>query len=165
MIGGCVGTSNVLAGKMFDVPVLGTHAHSWIMSFPDEYTAFKEYARLYPDACTLLVDTYDTLKSGVPNAIRVFQKMKDAGIHPKSYGIRLDSGDLAYLSKKARKMLDEAGFPDAVIAASNDLDEFFDQRSENSGSCHHFMGCRNESDHIKRLSVIRRGLQTCRHPK
>ena len=83
MIGGCVGTSNVLAGKMFDVPVLGTHAHSWIMSFPDEYTAFKEYARLYPDACTLLVDTYDTLKSGVPNAIRVFQKMKDAGIHPK----------------------------------------------------------------------------------
>ena len=87
MIGGCVGTSNVLAGKMFDVPVLGTHAHSWIMSFPDEYTAFKEYARLYPDACTLLVDTYDTLKSGVPNAIRVFQKMKDAGIHPKSYGI------------------------------------------------------------------------------
>ncbi len=110
MIGGCVGTSNVLAGKMFDVPVLGTHAHSWIMSFPDEYTAFKEYARLYPDACTLLVDTYDTLKSGVPNAIRVFQKMKDAGIHPKSYGIRLDSGDLAYLSKKARKMLDEAGF-------------------------------------------------------
>lgn len=124
MIGGCVGTSNVLAGKMFDVPVLGTHAHSWIMSFPDEYTAFKEYARLYPDACTLLVDTYDTLKSGVPNAIRVFQEMKDAGIHPKSYGIRLDSGDLAYLSKKARKMLDEAGFPDAVIAASNDLDEF-----------------------------------------
>ena len=124
MIGGFVGTSNVLAGKMFDVPVLGTHAHSWIMSFPDEYTAFKEYARLYPDACTLLVDTYDTLKSGVPNAIRVFQKMKDAGIHPKSYGIRLDSGDLAYLSKKARKMLDEAGFPDAVIAASNDLDEF-----------------------------------------
>lgn len=76
MIGGCVGTSNVLAGKMFDVPVLGTHAHSWIMSFPDEYTAFKEYARLYPDACTLLVDTYDTLKSGVPNAIRVFQERK-----------------------------------------------------------------------------------------
>ncbi len=124
MIGGCVGTSNVLAGKMFDVPVLGTHAHSWIMSFKDEYTAFKEYARLYPDSCTLLVDTYDTLKSGVPNAIRVFQEMRDAGIKPKSYGIRLDSGDLAYLSKKARKMLDAAGFEDAVIAASNDLDEF-----------------------------------------
>ena len=123
MIGGCVGTSNVLAGQMFDVPVLGTHAHSWIMSFKDEYTAFKEYARLYPDSCTLLVDTYDTLKSGVPNAIRVFQEMRDAGIKPKSYGIRLDSGDLAYLSKKARKMLDAAGFTDAVIAASNDLDE------------------------------------------
>ena len=124
MIGGCVGTSNVLAGKMFDVPVLGTHAHSWIMSFKDEYTAFKEYARLYPDSCTLLVDTYDTLKSGVPNAIRVFREMREAGIKPKSYGIRLDSGDLAYLSKKARKMLDAAGFEDAVIAASNDLDEF-----------------------------------------
>lgn len=124
MIGGCVGTSNVLAGRKFDVPVLGTHAHSWIMSFKDEYTAFKEYARLYPDACTLLVDTYDTLKSGVPNAIRVFKEMRAEGIHPKSYGIRLDSGDLAYLSKKARKMLDEAGFEDATIAASNDLDEF-----------------------------------------
>lgn len=123
IIGGCVGTSNVLAGQMFDVPVMGTHAHSWIMSFKDEYTAFKEYANLYPDACTLLVDTYDTLKSGVPNAIRVFQEMRDAGIRPKSYGIRLDSGDLAYLSKKARKMLDDAGFTDAVIAASNDLDE------------------------------------------
>ena len=94
------------------------------MSFKDEYTAFKEYARLYPDSCTLLVDTYDTLKSGVPNAIRVFREMREAGIKPKSYGIRLDSGDLAYLSKKARKMLDAAGFEDAVIAASNDLDEF-----------------------------------------
>ena len=124
VIGGCVGTSNVLAGEMFDVPVMGTHAHSWIMTFKDEYTAFKEYARLYPDACTLLVDTYDTLKSGVPNAIRVFKELREAGIKPKSYGIRLDSGDLAYLSKKARKMLDDAGFPDAVIAASNDLDEY-----------------------------------------
>ena len=123
VIGGCVGTSNVLAGQMFDVPIMGTHAHSWIMSFKDEYTAFKEYAKLYPDACTLLVDTYDTLKSGVPNAIRVFREMREKGIHPKSYGIRLDSGDLAYLSKQARKMLDEAGFPDAVIAASNDWDE------------------------------------------
>ena len=124
VIGGCVGTSNVLAGEMFDVPVMGTHAHSWIMTFKDEYTAFKEYARLYPDACTLLVDTYDTLKSGVPNAIRVFTEMREAGIKPKSYGIRLDSGDLAYLSKKARKMLDDAGFLDAVISASNDLDEY-----------------------------------------
>ena len=124
VIGGCVGTSNVLAGEMFDVPIMGTHAHSWIMTFKDEYTAFKEYARLYPDACTLLVDTYDTLKSGVPNAIRVFQEFKDAGKPLIKYGIRLDSGDLAYLSKEARKMLDEAGFPEATICASNDLDEF-----------------------------------------
>ena len=123
MIGGCVATSNVLAGQMFDVPVSGTHAHSWIMSFPDEYTAFKKYAELYPNACTLLVDTYDTLKSGVPNAIRVFREMKEAGIPLTKYGIRLDSGDLAYLSKRARKMLDKAGFPDAVISASSDLDE------------------------------------------
>ncbi len=124
MIGGCIGTSNVLAGQLFDVPVKGTHAHSWIMSFPDEYTAFKTYADMYPSACILLVDTYDTLKSGVPNAIKVFQEMRAAGIPLTFYGIRLDSGDLAYLSKKARKMLDEAGFPDAVISASNDLDEF-----------------------------------------
>ena len=124
MIGGCVGTSNVLAGQMFDVPVMGTHAHSWIMSFPDEYTAFRTYAEMYPDNCTLLVDTYDTLKSGVPNAIRVFQEFKDAGKPLIKYGIRLDSGDLAYLSKEARKMLDEAGFPEATICASNDLDEF-----------------------------------------
>ena len=124
VIGGCVGTSNVLCGQLFDVPVKGTHAHSWIMSFPDEYTAFKAYADMYPNACILLVDTYNTLKSGVPNAIRVFQEMKAQGLPMKGYGIRLDSGDLAYLSKAARKMLDEAGFPDAVISASNDLDEY-----------------------------------------
>ena len=124
VIGGCIGTSNVLCGQLFDVPVKGTHAHSWIMSFPDEYTAFKTYADLYPGACILLVDTYDTLKSGVPNAIRVFQEMRRAGIPLTFYGIRLDSGDLAYLSKKARAMLDEAGFADAVISASNDLDEY-----------------------------------------
>ena len=124
MIGGCVGTSNVLAGRLFDVPVMGTHAHSWIMSFEDEYTAFKTYAAMYPDNCTLLVDTYDTLKSGVPNAIRVFQECKKEGHVLKKYGIRLDSGDLAYLSKEARKMLDAAGFPDATIVASNDLDEY-----------------------------------------
>lgn len=123
VIGGCVATSNVLAGKMFNIPVKGTHAHSWIMSFEDEYTAFKEYAKLYPNACILLVDTYDTLKSGVPNAIKVFNEMKNSGIDLKNYGIRLDSGDLAYLSKKARKMLDDAGFETAVISASNDLDE------------------------------------------
>ena len=124
MIAGCIGTSNVLCGKMFDVPVKGTHAHSWIMSFPDEYTAFKTYAELYPNACILLVDTYDTLKSGIPNAIKVFKEMREAGIPLTFYGIRLDSGDLAYLSKKAKKMLDAAGFPDAVIPASNDLDEY-----------------------------------------
>ena len=124
MIAGCIGTSNVLAGQLFDVPVKGTHAHSWIMSFPDEYTAFKKYAELYPNACTLLVDTYDTLRSGVPNAIRVFREMRESGLELKNYGIRLDSGDLAYMSKKARRMLDEAGFEDAVISASSDLDEY-----------------------------------------
>ena len=123
VIGGCDGTSNVLAGKCFDIPILGTHAHSWIMSFDDEYHAFRAYADLYPDSCTLLVDTYDTLRSGVPNAIRVFEELRAEGHMPKHYGIRLDSGDLAYLTKKARIMLDEAGFPDAVIAASGDLDE------------------------------------------
>ncbi len=123
VIGGCAGTSNVLAGKLFNVPVMGTHAHSWIMSFEDEYTAFMEYAKLYPNNCTLLVDTYDTLKSGVSNAIRVFSEMRNNGVELKKYGIRLDSGDLAYLSKEARKMLDEAGFESAVISASNDLDE------------------------------------------
>ena len=124
MIAGCIGTSNVLCGKMFDVPVKGTHAHSWIMSFPDELTAFRTYAKLYPSACILLVDTYDTLKSGIPNAIKVFKEMREAGIPLTFYGIRLDSGDLAYLSKKAKKMLDAAGFPDAVISASNDLDQY-----------------------------------------
>lgn len=134
VIGGCGGTSNVLAGKMFDVPVKGTHAHSWIMSFPDEYTAFKRYAELYPDACILLIDTYDTLKSGLPNAIKVFQEMKDAGIHSNMFGIRMDSGDLAYLSKKVRKILDEAGFPDAIISASNDLDEYLIQSLKQQGA-------------------------------
>ncbi|OUQ58527.1 nicotinate phosphoribosyltransferase [Tyzzerella sp. An114] len=123
VIGGCVGTSNVLTGRLFDVPVKGTHAHSWVMSFPDELTAFRKYAELFPNACTLLVDTYNTLESGVPNAIKVFQELRDKGIELKNYGIRLDSGDLAYLSKKARIMLDEAGFNDAVISASSDLDE------------------------------------------
>ena len=123
MIAGCFATSNVLAGQMFDVPVRGTHAHSWVMSFSDELTAFRKYANLYPNACILLVDTYDTLRSGVPNAIKVFNEMKEKGIELKNYGIRLDSGDLAYLSKKARQLLDNAGFKDAVISASNDLDE------------------------------------------
>ncbi len=124
VIGGCIGTSNVLTGQLFDVPVLGTHAHSWIMSFADEYTAFKKYAELYPNKCILLVDTYDTLKSGVPNAIKIFDEMKSNNIPMPYFGIRMDSGDLAYLSKKARKMLDAAGYYDAVIAASSDLDEY-----------------------------------------
>lgn len=123
IIGGCSGTSNVLAGHMFDVPLTGTHAHSWIMSFKDEITAFRAYADIFLDRCTLLVDTYDTLKSGIPNAITVFNELKKNGITLKNYGIRLDSGDLAYISDKARKMLDKAGFNDAKIVASSDLDE------------------------------------------
>lgn len=124
IIGGCAGTSNVLTGKMFNVPVLGTHAHSWVMSFSSEIEAFRCYAKTFPNACTFLVDTYDTLHSGVPNAIKVFKEMKQDGIELKNYGIRLDSGDLAYLSKEARKMLDSAGFADAKITASSDLDEY-----------------------------------------
>ena len=115
-------TSTVLAGQMFDIKISGTHAHSWIMSFPSEYEAFKAYCEMYPNNATLLVDTYNTLKSGVPNAIRVFNEvLKPLGI--TKCGIRLDSGDMAYLTQKARKMLDDAGFPDVKICASGDLDE------------------------------------------
>ncbi len=130
IIGGCSATSNVLTGQLFGIPVKGTHSHSWVMSFPDELTAFRAYADAFPDACLLLVDTYDTLKSGIPNAITVFQELREKGHEP--VGIRLDSGDLAYLTKKARAMLDEAGFPDAEITVSNDLDEYliWDLRSQ-----------------------------------
>lgn len=121
MIGGCSGTSNVLAGKLFDISVLGTHAHSFIMSFESELHAFRAYADAYPNKCLLLVDTYNTLKSGVPNAITVFKELREKGFEP--LGIRLDSGDLAYLSKKARTLLDEAGFEKTLIYASGDLDE------------------------------------------
>ena len=121
IIGGCSSTSNVIAGQKFKVPVAGTMAHSWVMDYPTEYEAFRAYADSYPDNCLLLVDTYDTLRSGVPNAIKVFKELQAAGHKPK--GIRLDSGDLAYLSKKARKMMDDAGFPDAIICVSGDLDE------------------------------------------
>ncbi len=121
VIGGCDSTSNVLAGKMFDIPISGTHAHSWVMSFDSEYEAFKAYADIYPDKALFLVDTYDTLKSGIPNAIKVFNELKAQGKKP--LGIRIDSGDLAYLTKKARKMLDDAGYSDAIICASGDLDE------------------------------------------
>ena len=132
VIGGCRSTSNVLAGKLFDIPVAGTHAHSWVMNFPSEYEAFRAYAKLFPDACLLLVDTYDTLRSGVPNAIRVFDELRAAGHEPK--GIRLDSGDLAYLSKRARKMLDDAGYPNAIICASGDLDEYLINSLKNQGA-------------------------------
>lgn len=121
LISGCSSTSNVLAGKMFNVPIAGTHAHSWVMSFPDEITAFREYAKLFPDSCLLLVDTYDTLGQGVPNAIKVFKELQASGHKP--LGIRIDSGDLAYLCNKAREMLDENGFKDTIICASGDIDE------------------------------------------
>ena len=134
VIAGCIGTSNVLAGQMFDIPVKGTHAHSWIMSFPSELEAFRTYAELFPDNCLLLVDTYDTLNSGVKHAIQVFREMREKGIHSKLFGIRLDSGDLAYLTKKARIMLDEAGFPDAIISASSDLDEYLINSLMNQGA-------------------------------
>ena len=133
MIVGCVGTSNVLAGKMFDVPVSGTHAHSWVMSFPSEIDAFRAYAKLFPDSCLLLVDTYDVLKSGLPNAIKVFDELKAQGHKP--LGIRIDSGDLAYLTKEARRILDEAGYPDAKICASGDIDEYVLQSLNAQGAC------------------------------
>ncbi|TAF66931.1 MAG: nicotinate phosphoribosyltransferase [Cytophagales bacterium] len=119
-IGGCSATSNVLAGKLFDIPVKGTHAHSWVMSFDTEIEAFDTYAQHLPNNCVFLVDTYDTLE-GVKNAIEVGKKLQAKGY--KMVGIRLDSGDLAYLSIEARKLLDEAGFQEATIVASNDLDE------------------------------------------
>ncbi len=120
-VGGARGTSNVLAGMTFGLPVRGTHAHSWVQSFPDELTAFRAYAEVFPDSSVLLVDTYDTLKSGVPNAIIVAGELNQRGHRLR--GIRLDSGDLAYLSREARRMLDEAGFADVRILASNELDE------------------------------------------
>ncbi|HLT05949.1 MAG TPA: nicotinate phosphoribosyltransferase [Cyclobacteriaceae bacterium] len=119
-IGGCVSTSNVMAGKLFDIPVSGTHAHSWIMSFDSELEAFQAYADAFPDNCIFLVDTYDTI-NGVKNAIEVGKKLREKGKELK--GIRIDSGDLAYFSNVARKMLDEEGFTQAKIVASNDLDE------------------------------------------
>lgn len=122
-IGGVAGTSNTLTDEKFNVPALGTMAHSWIMMFDNEYDAFKAYAEMFPDNCTLLVDTYNVLEEGVPNAIKVFDDiLKPLGKRPQ--GIRIDSGDIAYLSKKARVMLDEAGYEDCGIVASNALDEY-----------------------------------------
>jgi nicotinate phosphoribosyltransferase len=119
-IGGCVATSNVLAGRLFGIPVRGTHAHSWVMCFDDEVEAFRAYAQAMPNNCVFLVDTYDTLQ-GVRNAVTVARELREQG--HEMIGIRLDSGDLAWLSIEARKILDEAGFPKATIIASNDLDE------------------------------------------
>jgi nicotinate phosphoribosyltransferase len=121
-IGGCASTSNVLAGKVYGIPVAGTHAHSWVMSYGSELEAFRAFARMYPDKCVLLVDTYDTVHSGVPNAITVFQEMKAQGIKVRA-AIRLDSGDLSKLSKIAWQMMTEAGLEDPLIVASNDLEE------------------------------------------
>jgi nicotinate phosphoribosyltransferase len=121
-IGGCIGTSCTIVERDFDIPVLGTMAHSWVQIFDNELEAFRKYARVYPDNCTLLVDTYNVLKSGVPNAIKIFQEeVVSRGYRPK--GIRIDSGDITYLSREARKMLDKAGFQDCKIIASNSLDE------------------------------------------
>jgi nicotinate phosphoribosyltransferase len=131
-IGGCRSTSNVQAGQLFGIPISGTHAHSWVMSFDSELAAFRAYAKCFPTSCMLLVDTYDTLLSGVPNAITVFSELRDKGFKPR--GIRLDSGDLAYLSREARRMLDEAGFNDVLICASNDLDEFIIRDLELQGA-------------------------------
>ena len=122
-IGGVKGTATVSAGQQFGIPVGGTMAHSWVMYYGNELESFRKFASLYPDNCILLVDTYNVLESGVPNAIKVFQEMKDAGIQSAKFGIRIDSGDLAYLTRKSRKMLDEAGFEDAQIVISNSLDE------------------------------------------
>ncbi|WP_102127047.1 nicotinate phosphoribosyltransferase [Deinococcus planocerae] len=120
-VGGAVGTSNVEAGRLFGIPVSGTHAHAWVESFPDELAAFRAYAALYPDATTLLLDTVDTLRSGLPNALTVARELRAAGHELK--GVRLDSGDLAYLSRHIRSAFDAAGFPDVRIVASNDLSE------------------------------------------
>ena len=125
-IGGCVGTACTISEKLFSVPALGTMAHSWVQLFDTEYEAFKAYATEYPASCTLLVDTYNVLKSGIPNAIKVFNEV----VVPQGYrpsGIRIDSGDITYLSRKARKMLDDAGFEDCKICASNSLDEYIIQ--------------------------------------
>ncbi|MCI6855052.1 MAG: nicotinate phosphoribosyltransferase [Firmicutes bacterium] len=129
-IGGCAGTACTIADRDYGIKALGTMAHSWVQMFPDEYTAFKKYAEIYPQNCTLLVDTYNVLKSGVPAAIRVFKEMK-----PESMGIRIDSGDVTYLTKKARKMLDDAGLPECKIVVSNSLDEYIIRDVILEGAC------------------------------
>jgi nicotinate phosphoribosyltransferase len=130
-IGGAAGTSNVLAGKEFGIPVLGTMAHSWVMAFPGEEEAFKAYADMYPSKTIFLIDTYDTLKSGALNAIKAGRQLAAEG---KNFGVRLDSGDMHYLSVEVRKMLDAAGFPKATITVSNDLDESIIQTLTDAGA-------------------------------
>ena len=133
IIGGCLGTSNVMTAKDFGVIASGTMAHSWVQLYEDEYTAFKTYAERYPDSCTLLIDTYNVLKSGLPNAIKCFDEvLKPRGFRPK--GVRIDSGDIAYLSKKIRKKLDDAGYPDCAIVVSNSLDEHLIKELDNQGA-------------------------------
>ncbi|MFQ9179934.1 MAG: nicotinate phosphoribosyltransferase [Eggerthella lenta] len=131
VVGGCASTSNVLAGKPFDIPVSGTHAHSWVMSFPDELTAFRAYAEAFPKNCVLLVDTYD-VEQGIKNAITVGLEMRERG--ERLSGIRIDSGDLSWLARMARAMLDEAGLTDCGIVLSNDLDEFTIQSIRDEGA-------------------------------
>lgn len=121
-IGGCNGSANTLAEQLYGVPALGTMAHSWVQMFDEEIDAFRAYAKVYPDSCFLLIDTYDVLHQGLPNAIQVFKELREQGHEGR--GIRIDSGDIAYLSKACRKILDEAGFPDVTIMASNSLDEY-----------------------------------------
>lgn len=129
-IGGCAGTACTIADRDMGITALGTMAHSWVQMFPNEYEAFKKYAEIYPDDSTFLVDTYNVLKSGVPAAIKVFKEMK-----PKKMGIRIDSGDISYLTKKARKMLDDAGLQDCKIVVSNSLDEYLIQDILAEGAC------------------------------
>ena len=132
-IGGCAGTACTVTDQLFDIPALGTMAHSWVQMFDTELEAFQTYARCYPNDCTLLVDTYNVLKSGIPNAIKAFDtEVVPRGFRPK--GIRIDSGDITYLSKKARKMLDDAGYPDVKIVASNSLDEHIIRDMLNQGA-------------------------------
>jgi nicotinate phosphoribosyltransferase len=130
-IGGASGTSNVLAGKEYGIPVLGTMAHSWVMAYPSEEEAFQAYADIYPEFPVFLIDTYDTLKSGIRNAIKVGKRVVERG---KNFGVRLDSGDIHYLSVQVRKILNDAGFPNAKISVSNDLDESIIQTLTNAGS-------------------------------
>lgn len=140
IMAGCAGTSNVMASDMLNKKAMGTMAHSWIETFPSEYEAFRAYSKVYPDNCILLVDTIDTLRSGVPNAIKVFKEMRDNGVSTSNIGIRIDSGDLAYLSREARRMFDEAGFLEAKICLSNGLNAETIESLIKQGACFDTLG-------------------------